>query len=262
VGHHHRPALAAHVGHRHRPVLAAQLSNTVTGGNSLHAKAFRLKGEGFKPGEWKNKIYGLELDGININSKYTCTRTPPPLDSGRIELAAHNDRIYTNGRHGICVDDPGIYDPCSEVFINLFHETICHNDGDGVIFLIDDPGADRYIKGYNSIFCYNAEDVDSSSWPGLPSGFWNCFWQYGLDGGGINHQFGNAGCNGDPNFHPIFNPTGPYHLKQASPCVDFGDHNNSNGLRLDMEGDGRTLNGNPQTPIETDMGADELKIDE
>jgi hypothetical protein len=27
--------------------------------NEKHAKAIRLKGEGFKPGEWKNKIYTL-----------------------------------------------------------------------------------------------------------------------------------------------------------------------------------------------------------
>jgi len=28
--------------------------------NEKHAKAIRLKGEGFKPGEWKNKNYGIE----------------------------------------------------------------------------------------------------------------------------------------------------------------------------------------------------------
>jgi len=29
--------------------------------NEKHAKAIRLKGEGFKPGEWKNKRYMLYL---------------------------------------------------------------------------------------------------------------------------------------------------------------------------------------------------------
>jgi hypothetical protein len=127
--------------------------------------------------------------------------------------------------------------------VSLFHETVCDNDLDGILFDDTNPTLNQYVKCYNSIFRYNLEDVDIS-FPSSPSGLWHCNWYLGLP------VVGQGNNSFDPNFDD-----GDYHLDSNSDLIDIGNYNYSNGLRFDMEGDDRKIE---VTVDETDIGADEF----
>ena len=185
-----------------------------------------------------NRLHELEGDGLVIMA------ADPDAD---FTILSSNDRIYENMGDGVLLDNGttlGFFDA------RMYYLTSCYNSGMGISF--DDAlPATLIVNVVNSIFWGNIINGDVD--PNYAGTISYSDWAEGFNYGGAGH---NNSIESDPHFvddeyHLQYNPTYP------SECVDSGDNTAAPGVRRDMEGDDRKIDGDGDQEVDTDMGADE-----
>jgi subtilisin family serine protease len=179
------------------------------------------------------------------------------LYNGSCNLTLKNSIIRNNGWDGVYV---GLNNSAAPIITNNW---INNNTGNGLSF--QNQNNTPIIR--NNTICRNSSSGISSNYGNDPN-IRNCIIYYnGQDFGGTSGnvkycclQNGNLGQSSNITVPPDFmNPSDPndLHLGGNLTCVDKGDPSGSYGSETDIDGEARVMDGDANSSVIVDIGADE-----